>query len=543
MENGTRLLHKYFQPMLRFKMVYCLTMDDLVKRGSRQTDGLTRRVKYNIERPLPLESELLEEPTEAVLSDPLALGITADELDEPIFVYDKRRKTKKTKKNMWNPRHWGWRRWTLAVVLLTVLGIGGWFGFVSWSNLNKIITKSNGHASALSDNVNISQLRGEGDGRVNILLLGVGGGDHDGGMLSDTIMVISLDPKTKDVAMLSIPRDLYVKINNTYAKINEANSDGGPLLAEKVVQNVIGVPIHYYIQLDFSGFQQMVDAVGGIDLTVATALSDPEYPCDNNQYRSCGYYQAAGQFHMNGIQALKYARCRKGTCGMDFGRAERQQQVIVALRQKTLQISTLTNPAKITALINAIGDHVKTDLQLDEINKLALIAKDVDTTKIVNKVLNTDADSYLIFGPDSLGAGSVEIPKAGLFDYSDIQDFVKNIFVDHYITDENAVVEVQNGSGRAGVAATVVNSLKMAHYNVLPAASAPAVATKTVIYDYTGGKKPYTIKYLETRFGVKAQKATLPSASPSASGSAADGQTVQIRIILGSDYQSTASTN
>jgi hypothetical protein len=222
---------------------------------------------------------------------------------------------------------------------------------------------------------------------------------------------------------------------------------------------------------------------------------------------------------------------------LDFGRAARQQQVLVALRQKALQLSTLTNPVKVTALINAIGDHVKTDLQLDEINKLAQIAAGIDASKIVNKVLNTDDDNYLVFGPESLGAGSIETPKAGLFNYTDIQDFVKNIFVDHYITDENAVVEVQNGTGVSGAAATAVNSLKMAHYNVLPATNAAATVPKTVIYDYTNGKKPYTVKYLEIRFGVTAQKATLPSASPTASA----GQTPQIRIILGSDYAAASS--
>lgn len=524
-------------------------MDEMKKRPRRPLDGPVRQVKTRSKAPddpdvLSLDSIKIDDDSgdnDNILAD-----------DQPIFVYDKRQtggmsprlatggRQPQLKKNMWNPRNWGWRRWILTTCLAAVLAAGGWFGYLAISNIGKIIKQSNGHAFALSGSTDVAKLKGEGDGRVNILLLGIGGGTHEGGQLSDTMMVVSLDPKTKDVAMLSIPRDLYVKINNSYGKINQASSDGGPLLAEKVVEKVIGVPVHYYVKLDFSGFKQMVDAVGGIDITVKSALSDPEYPCDSNQYRSCGYYQPAGQFHMNGAQALKYARCRKGTCGLDFGRAARQQEVLLAIRQKTLQLSTLTNPAKITALINAIGDHVQTDLQLDEINKLAGIAKDVNAAKIVNKVLNTDDDNYLVFGPSSLNAGSVEVPKAGLFNYSDIHDFVKNIFVDHYITGENALIEVQNGTGRTGVAATLVNSLKMAHYNVLPAATASAVTAKTVIYDYTNGKKPYTVKYLETRFGVTAVKAKLPSASPTTG--AATATAPEIRIILGSDYQKTSNT-
>src|SRR5207244_10638311 len=128
-------------------------------------------------------------------------------------------------------------------------------------------TKSTGGAPALAKAVlDPTQLKGEGNGRVNILLLGVGGAGHDGPNLSDTIMVVSIDPKTKDVAMLSIPRDLYVKIpGHGYGKINAANVYGGPTLAARTVANVIGVPIHYYAVIDFSGFKQAVDSVGGGD--------------------------------------------------------------------------------------------------------------------------------------------------------------------------------------------------------------------------------------------------------------------------------------
>jgi LCP family protein required for cell wall assembly len=355
--------------------------------------------------------------------------------------------------------------------------------------------------------------------------------------------------------MLSIPRDLYVKIPATgkyqtqYSKINAANSYGGPELAKKVVEGVIGVPIHYYIQADFSGFKQAVDAVGGVDVDVAKTLSDPKYPCDDGtKYANlyCPILFKAGPQHLVGAQALKYSRSRETTS--DFDRAARQQQVLVALRQKSLQASTLTNPVKLTGLLDAVGDHMKTDLQLEEIKKLAGIAKDVDTTKITNKVLDTGKpDSLLLDGSGQIaGAGSIELPKAGNFNYADIQDFVKNIFIDHYITDENARVEVQNGSGITGLAGTVAASLKAAHYNVLDPSNAESIYAHTVIYDYTNGKKPYTINYLERRFGVKSQKATSPQASPSptpATAGSAAGVTPEIRIILGSDYKRASTQN
>jgi LCP family protein required for cell wall assembly len=348
--------------------------------------------------------------------------------------------------------------------------------------------------------------------------------------------------------MLSIPRDLYVNVQgNTYGKVNSANAVGGPQQAVKVVQKVIGVPIHYYILVDFSGFKQATDAVGGVDINVPAALYDPEFPCDND-VGYCALKVAAGQQHMSGTQALRYARCRHGICGGDFGRAARQQQVISALRTKAMQASTLTNPVKLTGLISALGSHVKTDMQLNEIKKLATIAKDIDTTKITNKVLDIGKPDSLLKDGSGLiaGAGSIELPIAGNFNYSDIQDFVKNIFVDHYITDENARVEVQNGSGIPGLAASVVTSLKAAHYNLLDPTNATGSYTQTVLYDYTNGKKPYTINYLEKRFGVKAQKMPAPSpqASPAASTSSASASlTPEIRIILGSDYKRAGSSN
>jgi LCP family protein required for cell wall assembly len=449
----------------------------------------------------------------------------------PIFEY---RKPKR-------PR-WGFARVARVLsvlILIAGIGLGGYLGFHGLNAARKIIAKAGAGAPALRGVIDPTKLKGEGDGRVNILLLGIGGQGHEGPNLSDTIMVWSLDPKTKDVAALSIPRDLYVKIpGHGYGKINAANVYGGPTLAARTVANVIGVPIHYYAVVDFSGFKQAVDSVGGVDVSVEKPIYDPMYPCDDGtRYAGlyCPFKIAAGEEHMNGSLALKYARSRKTTS--DFDRAARQQKVMVALRQKAMQLSTLTNPLKLSGLVDAIGDHFKTSLQPAEIQKLASVAKDIDTAKVQTKVLDTGgADSLLIDGSGKIaGAGSIELPRAGTFDYSDIQDFVKNIFADHYVEDENARIEVENGSGLSGVASTVVRSLKAAHYNVGDPQNADGKYSQTVIYDYTGGKKPYTINYLQRRFGVKAQTASPPSPQVDANG---QKQSVpEIRIILGSNYK------
>jgi LCP family protein required for cell wall assembly len=454
--------------------------------------------------------------------------------DEPVFVY---RKPKKVHSGLFRVS----RRVALGLLVL-ILAVGGWFGFQALSAAHSIFVKAGGGAPGLASVLNITQLKGEGDGRVNILVLGIGGEGHDGPNLSDTIMVVSLDPKTKHAAILSVPRDLYVKIPasaNTrvqYGKINSANAYGGPQLAAQTVSNVIGVPIHYYVIIDFSGFRQAIDAVGGVDINVPTAIYDPSYPCDNERGGFCPFSIAAGQQHMDGTVALRYSRSRHSTS--DFDRAARQQLVLEALRQKALTLSTLTNPVKLTQLIQAVGSHLKTDIQPNEISKIAGIVKDVDISKTPTTVIDADKPTSLLIGGVNIiaGAGYIEVPKLGNFNYMDIQDMVKNIFVDHYIVDENARLDVQNGSGVAGIAGSVVKSLQAAHYHVGDPSNADTHYTTTVLYDYTGGKKPYTINYLEQRFKVKVQK--MPTPTPVVDATTGKAMLApEIRIILGSNYQ------
>lgn len=505
-----------------------MTMTMLNPDRRRSLDGPVRRPK-NLS---PLESAPAVEKVDFV--NP----IEAAGVEEPVFVY---RKPKRVHGGILRVM-----RWLALGVLILIVTTVGWFGYKALSAAHSIFAKSNGGAPGLAGLLDVTKLKGEGDGRVNILVLGIGGQGHEAPNLSDTMMVISFDPKTKDAAMLSIPRDLYVKIpagtstREQYGKINAANAYGGPELAARTVANVIGVPIHYYVLIDFSGFKQAIDAVGGVDINVPTAIYDASYPCDNERGGFCPFSIKPGLQHMNGTVALRYSRSRHSTS--DFDRAARQQLVIAALRQKALQLSTLTNPVKLSELIDAVGSHVKTDIQANELKKMASIVKDIDPAKMVQKVIDTDSKEALLVGGVNIipSAGYIEVPKIGNFDYSDIQDFVKNIFADHYLIDENAKLEIQNGSGIPGLASSITKSLQAAHYNVGDPVNAPDHYTNTVIYDYTGGKKPYTLNYLEQRFKVKAQRMIAPTPTVDSSGAAVPAP--QIRIILGSNYKATSST-
>jgi len=501
----------------------------------------------------PAQSDTLE-INDIVMEDRQTDSATApaiDDIPKATPEEPRRKKSRKEKKAARKAKRLGRKgigryvsvRRVIAVLFLCLVVVGGFYAYKIYAASRRAISGTASQAPALGD---LTKLKGEGDGRVNIALLGIGGGDHAGGNLSDTIMIASLDVKTKDVAIVSVPRDLYVKIPGYgYDKINAAHAygekynykGGGGALAKETFEQNLGVPIHYYARIDFDGFKKAIDVVGGIDITNKTTLYDSEYPCDNNQYKSCGYTLKPGQYHMNGLQALKYARCRKGTCGDDYGRAARQQEVLVALRKKALSLGTLSNPAKIASLIDVIGDNFKTDLSFNEIKKLVGLGKDIDPTKIISKVLtnNPNDGTTPLVQNGTIGGASVVIPTAGVGNFTAIKAFMRSLFVDNYIKTENAKLEVLNGTSKAGLAATTATLLKGYAYNVVNVGSADATSyTTSVIYDYTNGKKPSTIKYLENRFGVKAQKATAPAATTNADGTTS--VVPDIRLIIGSDY-------
>ncbi len=339
------------------------------------------------------------------------------------------------------------------------MGIGTWVGASAYRAISKVTSPSSGHNNLLSliKANNSSTLLGQNDGRTNILLLGMGGGNHPGANLSDTMEVLSIDWKTNQLAMISVPRDLEVQIpGHGYDKINAANADGGGELSSKVVSQILGIPIHYYITLNFSGFVSIIDSVGGIDINVPQAIYDPMYPAyDNGPYTL--FKLSAGEHHLTGAVALQYARSRETTS--DFDRAKRQQMIMEALKTKFLSLNFLTNPVKVTSLLNTLGNNLRMTLSVNESYALWTEIKGIDTNGMITKVLDDSADNVLTDQSNSLGY--VLIPKKGLNDYSDLQTVAQNIFT--VTTNINPTITVINGSGKAGQATIEANILKTSY--------------------------------------------------------------------------------
>lgn len=372
------------------------------------------------------------------------------------------------------------------------------------------------------------QLKGEGDGRINILFLGYGGSNHPGGNLTDTIQVVSIDPEDKSMAMLSIPRDLYVDVKDPryYGKINQVfyqgekeTKEGGANLMKKEVGEILDLPIHYYVGVDFTGFKKAVDAVGGIDVNVDKALYDPLFPNDS----MTGYDPfriSAGEHHMNGETALKYARSRETTS--DFDRSARQQKVIAAFKNKVMSSETLSSPEKIISLINIAGSNIKTDFSVAEIKALVNLVKEIDSTKIVSKVLDNGVDGPLV--SDSSSGTFYLKTKTG--DWEEVQRIAHEIFTDPFLRRENATIEIVNSSKINGAAADLSVTLKSYGYNIAKVTNGENTEKSTVIYDYSNGEKKYTLEFLSKRLSADIIKKSKPSDSD-----------VDIRIVLGESYK------
>ena len=309
-------------------------------------------------------------------------------------------------------RHW--KRAVLLFFMVAFLGIVGYGAYVG-SIVAKISTQP----------FDITPLARDASSRTNVLILGLGDPGHAGEGLTDTMMVLSYDATAHRTAQISIPRDLRVNIpNHGYGKINSANAYGGTASAEQTVSNTLGIPINYYVQTDFSGLVGLVDAVGGIDVDVKQRLRDTEYPCDDNQYKACGLDISPGLQHMDGSLALKYVRCRKGTCGDDFGRAERQQEVIGLVRDKMVRWDNVLNPARLVSLVEALRNSLKTDMGAVQLLQLADGWQKAKTNNPVRLVLSTSPGGYL----RSSGSSSDLLPVDGTF--AAIQKRVKNIFTE-----------------------------------------------------------------------------------------------------------------
>ncbi len=279
-------------------------------------------------------------------------------------------------------------------------------------------------------------------GVYNTVLLGYGGGNHAGSLLTDSIIVVHVDTNKKTAALISIPRDLWVTGNhkiNAEASINGFANEGG------VIKNITGLPIDYFLAVDFSGFTKLIDNIGGVSVTVPKTFDDPFYPITGLENETCGKsadeiaalkakysdYQLETQFtcryehlHFNagpatldGATALKFARSRHGDS--DFSRSERQFAVLRGVLAKLISLHVLDKTA---STIDTLIAMVKTNLSASAIKSLIEVVGDTGTYKITDIHLTTA--NLLNEGKSSAGAYILN-PKAGMFNFNEIKSYLQ----------------------------------------------------------------------------------------------------------------------
>lgn len=394
---------------------------------------------------------------------------------------------------------------------------------------------------------NDKQLTGQADDRINVLLLGMGGVTHEGPYLTDTIILASLKPSTNQVALISIPRDFVVPIPGYgWRKINNANAFGelqnpgqGGVLTSQIISQVFNLPIHYYIRIDFDGFKQIIDDLGGITINVENILDDEYFPVPGKETATTTeryehLYIEVGKTHMDGDLALKYVRSRqaKGIEGSDFARSKRQQQVLTTIKERGLSFGTLINPIKISRLMDTLSQHLATNLKAWEIIQLFNLSRDIEETDIVRRVFDDSPGSPLYSTLTEKGA-FVLIPTAGNF--SELQFIAQNIFDPALATKiQPKKIEIQNGTKITGLAYRHLEYLQSLGYQINRIKNAPTQDyKKTVVYNLVENPNDKTAENI-----TQLLEAELSSAIPDWVKSTTSPQVradTDILIILGQD--------
>lgn len=383
---------------------------------------------------------------------------------------------------------------------------------------NDIISRLTGGKSGLWDTLwsftgEAKEFQTDAEGRTNILVFGTegydmegstkDGGVHDGAQLTDSIMVISLDQKTKDVAMISLPRDLKVsgacmvgKVNEIFTCNNEngTNEDAGAQAMMEEIGTILGLDFQYYAHVNWASLENIVNSLGGITVVLDEDIAD---------YYYTGITAKAGEpVELDGHQAIALARARHGTTGGDFTRGNSQQKILEGIINKVLENGVGLTEA--FDLLNILGDNLRTNFSSDDIRAGVQIANGFDINNLRQVPLIDYANDVYYVDTAMIGGVSYVIPKAGEGRYKDIQDYVDRMLNSNPITREGAEIVILNATGKAGVAGAEEEELAAAGFEIGRVGDAPegSCEAKYCIYKIHDGFEA-TEAALTERYGVE----------------------------------------
>jgi len=461
-------------------------------------------------------------------------GLRRADLDESLRAFDDEEPKKKKKQR--GRKKWYKRKSVIAAIIIVALLIAGSAYFIA-----KFISASGRVFSGsvfdlLGSGV---ELKKDENGRTNILLFGTSEDDpgHGGAALTDSVMVLSLDKANKSAAMVSMPRDLWVdygqacvagysgKINALYqCYAGDGDVAAGANALKDKVGEIFGLDIQYYVKVNYTVVRELTTALGGV--TVNVESEDPRGLYDINTKLKL----PNGPATLQGEEALAFVRARGdgggyGFAGSNFVREQNQQKMLVAIRDKALSLGTLSNPAAVIQIMDALGDNIRTNFTTAEVKTLANIGKDVDANKITHIDLN-DGDKRVVT-TGSYNGQSIVKPVAGIGVYTGIQEYIKTQLDGGSVESEDATIAVLNGSDTVGAAAAEQTKLKQEGLlNITINDTAYSPKSSLIWYDTTGGKMPKTQAKLASVLGKQPAGTALPTGVQS---------TADFVIILGNE--------
>jgi len=378
----------------------------------------------------------------------------------------------------------------------------------------------------------------ESKGRTNFMILGAGGKEHiqGGSVLTDTIIIASLDHNTMDLSMISVPRDLWVhppgykpaKINTLYRTSTQYH-DNGFIIPKVTIEDIFGIPIHYYAFIDFKAFTEVIDALGGVDVVIDNKFVDYKYPDGNFGYMTIGFDE--GPQSMDGETSLQFARSRHGNNGesSDFARSRRQHKIILGIKDKLLSFGTLF---KIDGIVDAIKDNYQSNIKPCEIYSFLLLASEISKEKTHSLVLD-DGPGGLLYTPmeevrDMSYSGQYILLPDGN-NYKIIRKYVERFLNNPKVFSKGPSIAVLNGTNTIGLANKVGALLASEGFNVTKRDNTYNRMNykKTVIYTKTPGDFYQSILLLQ---GLTNGNPTSVNTEPLEYGA-------DIVLILGSDYK------
>lgn len=321
-------------------------------------------------------------------------------------------------------RHW---KKITAVFALLVLTVSAFVVYNLYSQADAAVESSTSGGS-LVDLLTPEALSGESTGSVNILVAGNSADDagHSGAELTDSIMVAHIDLTTKKLKLISVPRDMWVEYDGSQTKLNAVYTVGGMEGLQSTVESMLGLTINHRVLINYAAFREMIDAVGGIDITIES--EDPRGIYDP----MIGFSIGNGEQHLYGTQVLLLARSRNdptydgriayGLPNGDFDRAMYQRKIATALMEKVASSSTLTNTTKLKALFESISGNVQSNFTVGQLRRLYDLSKEITSTDSIS--IRGDEDSLLLANYTSYDGQSALVPSAGIDDYGAIRAYV-----------------------------------------------------------------------------------------------------------------------